>query len=133
MSVTACGLWSKPALVRLQVSASVYYAASLYHKQQKEYALYYRQGQLKGRRTRNELLMELHGHTAAQSNRSTQFCTWQQWRTRAMLACQHSPICAATRSWAACLQGHPDVPGVCVTGHAAAGFPSGGEPVRLCC
>ncbi len=25
-----------------QVSASVYYAASLYHKQQKEYALYYR-------------------------------------------------------------------------------------------
>jgi hypothetical protein len=27
-----------------QVSASVYYTASLYHKQQKEYAHYYRQG-----------------------------------------------------------------------------------------
>lgn len=31
-----------PAHRRVQVSASVYYAASLYHKQQKEYAPYYR-------------------------------------------------------------------------------------------
>ena len=31
-----------------QVSASVFYAASLYHKQQKEYAQYYRRGRCRG-------------------------------------------------------------------------------------
>ncbi len=43
--ITACFMCPPPLLqVDPQVSASVYYAASLYYKQQKEYAQYYRWG-----------------------------------------------------------------------------------------